>query len=93
MSAITYPLYQHSRIETRRFSNYQAVVGFFIAKNPERRRMNAREERISEIMDEHNVDHDVAEALFLGEIMQKYHTEDIVVAETMFDLDSEGEEE
>lgn len=55
--------------------------------------MSAREERISEIMDEHNVDHDVAEALFLDEIMQKYHTEDIVVAETMFDLDSEGEEE
>lgn len=46
--------------------------------------MSKREKRILEIMDEHNVDHDVAEALFLDEIMDKYHTEDADVAEVMF---------
>lgn len=55
--------------------------------------MSAREKRILEIMDEHNVDHDVAEALFVDEITDKYHTYDVDVAETMFSSEQESEEE
>lgn len=48
---------------------------------------DAKELRIVEIMDEHGCDHDTAESLFFDEICDKYKTDDIDVAETMFYAD------
>ena len=45
---------------------------------------DAKDLRIAEIMDEHGCDHDVAETLFIDEICDKYKTDDVDVAETMF---------
>ena len=46
--------------------------------------MDAKELRIMEIMDELSCDHDVAESMFFDEICDKYETDDIDVAETIF---------
>lgn len=54
--------------------------------------MSAKEKRIAEIMDEHNVSHDTAESLFYDEITSKYETDDFDVAESLFELDTESEE-
>lgn len=51
--------------------------------------MEAKELRIIEIMEEMNCDHDVAEALFIDEICEKYSTYDVEVAETMFLADAD----
>ena len=50
---------------------------------------DAKELRIAEIMDEHGCDHDVAESLFIDEICDKYETDDIDVAETIFYADAD----
>lgn len=55
--------------------------------------MSAKEKRISEIIDEHNVSHDTAESLFYNEITEKYGTDDFDVAESLFELDKEDESE
>lgn len=54
--------------------------------------MNAREERIIEIMQELDCDYDAAEELFIDEILENYQVEDNDVAEMLFLLDSESEE-
>ena len=54
--------------------------------------MEAKELRIMEIMDELNCDHDAAESMFLDEICDKYATDDIDVAETMFYADCDESE-
>ena len=51
--------------------------------------MDAKEIRIMEIMNEFNFDHDVAESLFVDEILEKYDTDNIDIAETMFYADAE----
>ena len=51
--------------------------------------MDAKEIRIMEIMNEFNFDHDVAECMFLDEMCDKYETDDIDVAETIFYADAE----
>lgn len=51
--------------------------------------MDAKETRIVEIMNELACDHDVAEQMFIDEICDKYQTEDVDVAETMFFADAE----
>lgn len=53
--------------------------------------MEAKELRIVEIMNELKCDHDVAEQMFADEICDKYQTDDIEVAETMFFADAEDE--
>lgn len=54
--------------------------------------MNAREARIIDIMQELDCDYDVAEELFLDEILENYQVDDADVAEMLFLLDSEREE-
>ena len=51
--------------------------------------MDEKELRIMEIMDEHGCDHDAAESLFVDEILEKYDTDNIDIAETMFYADAE----
>ena len=51
--------------------------------------MDAKEIRIMEIMNELSCDHDVAECMFLDEICDKYDTDNIDIAETMFYADAE----
>lgn len=53
--------------------------------------MDAKETRIVEIMNELACDYDVAEQMFIDEICDKYQTDDIDVAETMFWADAEEE--
>ena len=50
--------------------------------------MDAKELRIAEIMDEHKCGHDAAESIFIDEICDKYATDDVDVAETMFYTES-----
>lgn len=50
--------------------------------------MDAKELRINEIMEDMKCDHDVAESMFLDEICDKYDTDDVDVAETMFYADA-----
>lgn len=52
--------------------------------------MPAREERISKIMEEQEVDRDVAESLFQDELEAKYpETDDLDVREAMYEADAE----
>lgn len=50
--------------------------------------MDAKELRINEIMEDMKCDHDVAGSMFLDEICDKYDTDDVDVAETMFYADA-----
>ncbi len=52
--------------------------------------MTRKESKIMDIMTELNVDHDVAEQLFLDELEERYSdlTEDLEVMETLFEADS-----
>lgn len=54
--------------------------------------MNAREQRIAEIMSENQVEYDTAESIFLDEICNKYGTDDYDIAESLFDSDTEESE-
>lgn len=69
-----------------------ALKPYFMVRHGEEP-ISKKEERIYKIMDEQNVDYDVAEALFFDEITQKYGTDDLDVAEAMFETDLEGGEE
>ena len=51
--------------------------------------MDAKELRINEIMEDMKCDYDVAESMFLDEICDKYATDDVDVAETMFYADAD----
>lgn len=46
--------------------------------------MDKKEQRIIEIMSELDCDIDVAEQMFFDEICDKYHTDDIGLAESLF---------
>lgn len=46
-----------------------------------------KELRINEIMKKFGVEHDVVEAMFQDEICEKYGTDNVQLAEAMFDTD------
>lgn len=54
--------------------------------------MSAREQRITEIMSENQIEYDIAESIFLDEICNKYGTDDCDIAESLFESDSEESE-
>ena len=54
--------------------------------------MNAREQEISKIMSENQVEYDIAESIFLDEICNKYSTDDCDIAESLFESDAEERE-
>ena len=54
--------------------------------------MNAREQRIAEIMSENQIEYDTAESIFLDEICSKYGTDDCDIAESLFESDAEESE-
>lgn len=53
--------------------------------------MSAKELRILEIMAEEDCNEAVAEMLFNDEIMELYDTDDLDVAETMYEADNSAE--
>lgn len=54
--------------------------------------MNAREQRIAEIMSENQIEYDTAESIFLDEICSEYGTDDCDIAESLFESDTEESE-
>ena len=54
--------------------------------------MNAREQRIAEIMSENQIEYDTAESIFLDEICNKYGTDYCDIAESFFESDAEESE-
>ena len=54
--------------------------------------MNAREQEIAKIMLENQVEYDTAQSIFLGEICDKYSTDDYDIAESLFESDAEESE-
>lgn len=54
--------------------------------------MSAREQRITEIMSENQIEYDIAESIFLDEICNKYGIDDCDIAESLFESDAEENE-
>lgn len=54
--------------------------------------MSAREQRITEIMSENQIEYDIAESIFPDEICNKYGTDDCDIAESLFESDAEESE-
>lgn len=65
----------------------QFTDAYFVNELERKEILMNKELWINKIMEEQNVDRDVAETLFEIEICEKYGTEDVVVAEALFNTE------